>query len=75
MYKDIYDFNVLREIESGALVCCTDRQKGENFYCNGMIVSDLIAMLKDADADQTNRYQFYKYIEPEQDEEDTDDES
>ena len=32
MYRDIYTWNVMDEIEKGKLVCVTDRQKGENFY-------------------------------------------
>ena len=48
MYRDIYTWNVMDEIEKGKLVCVTDRQKGENFYCNGMTVNDLIELLKAA---------------------------
>ena len=68
MYRDIYDFHVLDEIKKGMLVCCTDRQKGENFYCNGMTVSDLIELLMQAEADKTNRFQFYTYVEQKKEE-------
>ena len=61
MYHDVYVWNVLDEIKKGKLVCCTDRQKGDNLYCNGMVVSDLFELLAKADADKTKRYQFYYY--------------
>ena len=63
MYRDIYTWNVMDEIEKGKLVCVTDRQKGENFYCNGMTVNDLIELLRVAKEDKSNRYQFYYYDE------------
>ena len=65
MYRDIYAWSVIDEIEKGKLVCVTDRQKGENFYCNGMAVNDLIELLKAAKEDKTKRYQFYVYDENE----------
>lgn len=61
MYRDIYTWNVMDEIEKGNLVCVTDRQKGENYFCNGMTVNDLIELLKAAKDDKTNRYQFYYF--------------
>lgn len=65
MYRDIYTWNVMDEIEKGNLVCVTDRQSGENFNCNGMTVNDLIELLRAAKEDKTNRYQFYYYDENE----------
>ena len=69
MYRDIYTWNVMDEIEKGKLVCVTDRQKGENFYCNGMTVNDLIELLRAAKEDKTNRYQFYCYDDGEKEDE------
>lgn len=61
MYYTIYCWNVFDKLKDGKLVCCTDRQKGENFYCNGMVVSDLLDLLYAAKDDKTERYQFYYY--------------
>jgi hypothetical protein len=63
MYYDVYYWNVLDEIKNGKLVCCTDRQKGENFYCNGMVVTDLFNLIAQADADKKKRFQFYYFEE------------
>lgn len=63
MYHDVYVWNVLDEIKNGKIVCCTDRQKGDNLYCNGMVVADLFELLAKADADKTKRFQFYFYDE------------
>lgn len=60
-FEDVYYFHVMDVIKRGQVVCCTDRQKGDNFYCNGMIVTDLIQLISDAGEDKTNRYQFYTY--------------
>lgn len=65
MYRDIYTWNVMDEIEKGRIVFVTDRQKGENYFCNGMTVNDLIELLKAAKDDKTNRFQFYYYDEKE----------
>lgn len=65
MYNDVYVWNVIDEIAKGRLVCVTDRQKGENYFCNGMIVSVLVELIKSAKDDDTNRYQFYYYSEKE----------
>ena len=69
MYHDIYTWNVMDEIEKGRIVCVTDRQKGENYFCNGMTVNDLIELLKAAKEDKTNRFQFYYYDDGEKEDE------
>lgn len=63
MYISVYEWNVLDKIKDGKLVCCTDRQKGDNVYCNGMVVSDLLDLIAAAKADTTERFQFYYYEE------------
>lgn len=63
MYREIYTWNVMDEIEKGKLVCCSDWQKGENLFCNGMTVNDLIELLRSAKYDKSNRYHFYYYEE------------
>ena len=61
MYLDIYPWEVADKIKSGEVVCCTDRQKGDNFYLNGMTASEFFMFMQDAENDQTNRFKFYTY--------------
>jgi hypothetical protein len=69
MYRDIYAFEVADKMKSGMVVCCTDRLKGDTFYMNGLTASEFFMFMKDAEADQTNRFQFYTY-EKKEDEQD-----
>lgn len=59
MYKELYHWNVMDEIEKGKLVCCSDWQKGENHLCNRMTVNALFDMIRSARDDKSNRYHFY----------------
>ena len=61
MYLDVYPWEVADKIKSGAVVCCTDRMKGDNFYLNGMTASEFFMFMQDAEKDQTNRFKFYTY--------------
>ena len=61
MYRKIYAFEILERLEDGLLINCTDRQRGETFFLNGMTVTDCLALIAEARADNTNRYDFFVY--------------
>ena len=61
MYLDIYPFEVIEKICAGYIVNCTDRQKGETLYVNGMNVHEYAELLMLAEKDKTNRFKFFIY--------------
>lgn len=61
MYIDIYLWDVANEMKSGKIVCCTDRQKGDTFYLNGLTAQEYYLFMDEAMRDQTNRFKFFTY--------------
>lgn len=66
MFMCIGLWEIMNYIESGDIVSCTDRQKGETFYVNGMVVSDYAELIKAAKADKISRYEFFVYMKKEE---------
>ena len=56
-YVKVYPWEVLRKVEEDEKVFLLDRDKGEVFYVNGMVVGDLLKVLRAED--KANRYEFW----------------
>lgn len=67
IYRGIYDFNVIDELEDGERVYMLDRELGEVRIVNNMTVHELIQTLTTSKKEHT-RYQFWKAEETEDEE-------
>jgi hypothetical protein len=61
-YKQVYEFNVLSEIEKGNTVCMVDKQLGLVLVANDTPAEVLLKAIKNK---ENERYYFYKEIETE----------
>lgn len=58
-FRSIYYFDVISKIEAGKNVYILDRCEMNILCANDMTVCDLVAVLKDANGDKNNRYDFW----------------
>ena len=62
MYREVYQWRVLSEIDSGATVYCLDRKNKQCYAVNDMFVKGLMKVLSEAEADP-ERFYFWREIE------------
>ena len=60
IYKTIYSFSVLDEIEKGNTVYCLDRKNKSVHIINDVCVETALSLLRDAKEDKTERFEFWK---------------
>ena len=62
IYRDLYNFQVLDELEEGNKVCVLDKQTSETRDLTTMMVLQLMQLLAKA-RDEETRYLFWKVVE------------
>lgn len=62
IYRDLYNFQVLDELEEGNKVCVLDKQTSETRDLTTMMVLQLMQLLAKAREEET-RYLFWKVVE------------
>ena len=59
-YSDVYNFNVVRELENGNTVYVLDKANNEVTNAATMRAIDLLRVLKEAEEPGNNRFYFWK---------------
>ena len=59
-YSDVYNFNVVRELENGNTVYVLDKANNEITNAATMRAIDLLRVLKEAEEPGNDRYYFWK---------------
>ena len=65
MYKEVYKWRLVEELERGKQIYCLDRKRKQCYLVNDMFVKGLIMILEQASTDP-DRFYFWEEAEEEE---------